>query len=740
MDINLKWKGASLDPSGYGCANRDFIFALHKAGMNITIEPWNFEAKHYTLYGELGALVDRLKLRNIEYDRIVHHYVPNNINKYYEIGKKNIGFSAWETEQIPKHWVPQINKMFDLQIVPSKYNKRVYKQSGVEIPIMVIPHCFNQEEFANAKPIDMEPEVQERFKFLSVFQWCYDAKTRVLTTDGFKYFKDLSYEDKIATLNLETEELEYHKPKRIVKFKRKDTMIKIKSNMFNMCVTPNHKMVVKHHQKTNFKYKLVPLNEILSVNDKKEVIIASGYQAKKNCIWNGKEKPYFIIPKVGNSYPKRKGIPNKINMDTFLEFFGWFLSEGSAYIQMRNGEPHRNIVEISQEKKKYRLEIINCITNMGFTPLYDSSSHIVFNSRELCHYLTQFGNQPKRYIPKWIKNLSGRQINILLTSLVKGGSSIYNNGLWIKYVTTSKRLAEDILECLLKVGKSGAINTEDPTKKKPGALKDGRIINGKLLQYIISVNHKQTEPEMCYANIEEIEEYDGYIYCATVPNHNMLVERNGKVVFSGNTERKNPLGLLKAYYTGFYEQKDVILIIKAYGLNQSEKEQQRLAFLIDVIKKELQLDPNKCPPVLFIGSLLSKKQIVSLYKACDCFVLPTRSEGFGMPFAEACAAGMPIVAPNYGGQVDFLDESFARLTKYQLTPVAHMSFPYYIGTSNWSEPDLIDFRDSMRYFYETNKHDPILFASYRKKAKEMVQEKLSYEIIGEKFKKIIEGV
>lgn len=41
-------------------------------------------------------------------------------------------------------------------------------------------------------------------------------------------------------------------------------------------------------------------------------------------------------------------------------------------------------------------------------------------------------------------------------------------------------------------------------------------------------------------------------------------------------------------------------------------------------------------------------------KACDIFIRPSRSEGFGVSFVEAMAAGLPVIATQEGGIADFL--------------------------------------------------------------------------------------
>jgi len=59
--------------------------------------------------------------------------------------------------------------------------------------------------------------------------------------------------------------------------------------------------------------------------------------------------------------------------------------------------------------------------------------------------------------------------------------------------------------------------------------------------------------------------------------------------------------------------------------------------------------------VRFLGQVeeLRKWQIL---RACDAYASSTMHEGFGLVYLEAMASGLPVVTPNYGGQVDFLRE------------------------------------------------------------------------------------
>ncbi|WP_136608082.1 glycosyltransferase family 4 protein [Paenibacillus dokdonensis] len=174
----------------------------------------------------------------------------------------------------------------------------------------------------------------------------------------------------------------------------------------------------------------------------------------------------------------------------------------------------------------------------------------------------------------------------------------------------------------------------------------------------------------------------------------------------GFQHRKNPEGLLRAYWEEFSSKDNVILVIKTngYAVNENEKWiQQRVM----QYKKRLGIQKDTAP-VVIIGQQLSESRLKGLYTLGNAFVLPTRGEGVGLPFLESLASGVPVIATGWGGQMDFLTHSNSFLVPYQLrNPSSSMNSAISRKFSNlfaqkgqlWAEPDLHSLKKLMRKAY-----------------------------------------
>lgn len=162
--------------------------------------------------------------------------------------------------------------------------------------------------------------------------------------------------------------------------------------------------------------------------------------------------------------------------------------------------------------------------------------------------------------------------------------------------------------------------------------------------------------------------------------------------------RKNYQALLGAYLSEFTANDDVALILKVYQLNDLRYDiPSEIAWMIE---REHDLSLEKAPTIVVLNGFMTQEAMIRLYATADCFVLPTRGEGYGRPFLEAMACGVPVIATNWGGQIDFLSESNSYLVPSKLVDVPPDTELSLIAGHRWAEPDPERLRALMRHVYE----------------------------------------
>jgi len=155
-------------------------------------------------------------------------------------------------------------------------------------------------------------------------------------------------------------------------------------------------------------------------------------------------------------------------------------------------------------------------------------------------------------------------------------------------------------------------------------------------------------------------------------------------------ERKSPETLLRAYTEEFKESDDVLLLLSVVNRDPQ----------VDVQEQISQLDlPPGAPIVILVNPGFPDYQMGALYRSADCFVLPTRGEGWGMPVLEAMACGLPTIATAWSGPAEFLHDAIGYPLQVAGLIKAEARCPYYEGFE-WAEPDVDHLRALMREVVE----------------------------------------
>ena len=215
-------------------------------------------------------------------------------------------------------------------------------------------------------PKKKRPEAESGKKDDLIFARCYDEKTKVLTDEGWKHFKDVKKGDLIPSLNLETGMVEKVKNIETIISDYDGKMVYFRSRGIDLLVTPNHKMVaaISAGQNEYKKFSLVEAKELVGIH----------FRLKKDAVCGGEildgwEIPSFrnkpnkilerdgegkILRSEGHQYSKDS---KKIPIKEFLQFLGFYIAEGSG---------NKNIISLAQMPySKGWKPIKECLSKLG---------------------------------------------------------------------------------------------------------------------------------------------------------------------------------------------------------------------------------------------------------------------------------------------------------------------------------------------------------------------------------------
>lgn len=358
---------------------------------------------------------------------------------------------------------------------------------------------------------------------------CYDSQTEILTEEGWIAFPKLREGTKVATLE-EGRLLRYCKPQDIIRSSYKGPMYHIQTKTIDLLVTPNHNMYVrKRRSKEGFQ--LTPAHQVVG----KEM------EYKVNAEWEGEERETFCIPGVLVSWHDRNRIKKysdrDVPMDAWLEFLGYWLTEGS-------NNPHGYAVDLTSANPKLVERFISVIKAVGESPntyKNEQAYHVKFNSPTIATWLASLGHADQKYIPRVFLHLSKRQLQILFDAMMAGdGDKVEGRRFW----TSSQRLKDDFQELLLKIGYAGICQARD-RRGQPHTGPQGKPIRTNFLSWCIGIWKERLTPRVSpgYCSktnprtrvIEEMVEHKGMVYCVRVPSGVIYVRRNGKGVWCGNS-------------------------------------------------------------------------------------------------------------------------------------------------------------------------------------------------------------
>jgi glycosyltransferase involved in cell wall biosynthesis len=167
--MKVRYIAPCFDSSGYAEAARGYIEALDSVGVEVQLMPMTFERQK----PDLGKLEEKLKTMAARPNdaRIqIIHMTPENYPRFRRADRYNIAYTTWETNRLPEGWANSINQMQECW-VPCEHNVKVFRDSGVKVPIKCIPHTFRVSDIETTTELPLTNKDPSEFTFYSIFQW-----------------------------------------------------------------------------------------------------------------------------------------------------------------------------------------------------------------------------------------------------------------------------------------------------------------------------------------------------------------------------------------------------------------------------------------------------------------------------------------------------------------------------------------------------------------------------------------
>lgn len=331
---------------------------------------------------------------------------------------------------------------------------------------------------------------------------CYSDDTEVLTSEGWKRWPEVKDGDIFATIDPTTNQVSYQKAQRIVRAPYSGDMYRFKNKHVDLLVTPNHNMLAAFRLNSSGEW------------SKNSLIRADSIGARA-----------MRIPKAGGKWDGK----TSRWLHAELQLLGFFIGDGNQ--AKRAGTPSFNIRKVREIA--FLEQAVAQIPGASITESKHGARYVNGLSRDFRELLAEaYSDDRSKVIPSSVLDATVPELDAILDGLLN--SDGYVRGHKREYFTTSQALRDGVMEIAMKLGIAADYRKTTRTA--------GKYANGRSMPvYKVSLfSGRNASPRLGWTHEDRrrevtVEQYNGFVYCATVPNGTLFVRRAGKTAWCGNS-------------------------------------------------------------------------------------------------------------------------------------------------------------------------------------------------------------
>jgi glycosyltransferase involved in cell wall biosynthesis len=205
-------------------------------------------------------------------------------------------------------------------------------------------------------------------------------------------------------------------------------------------------------------------------------------------------------------------------------------------------------------------------------------------------------------------------------------------------------------------------------------------------------------------------------------------------------DRKNIQYMMKWFSEAFRGvSEDVGLVIKTSAARQTHLDRTMVQNVLHktLIENKL-VDPSfVCPKFYLLHGDMTDEEMKILYshKKIKALLNCSKGEGFGLPVLEAACLGLPVIATNWSGYLDFLNKGKFIKLDYKLQDLhqSRLDGQIFVQGAKWAQPVEEDVKTKLVKFY----NKPEIPQQWATELKKTIQTDYSFESIKRNYDEIL---